>query len=142
MSLLPELDLTLDLTTVTWPEPWRPLTDEAEALAFGRVMNSEVACTVLGELHREIGAGHPLFGVECQPIAFNAEGEKEFLFLTNRPDKPLAMVHFTWHTESDPYYPSVMSFSSIADFLERNYISKSSPSTLPSAEADREPPAR
>lgn len=108
----------IDLEAVVWPEPWQPLTDEAEALAFGHIMNAEVADTVLGELQREICEGHSLYGLECRPIAHASE--KEFLFLTPIPGRPLVLVHFTWHKESDPYYPSLLPYKSLADFMERH----------------------
>ena len=107
-----------------WPIPWRPLTDEAEALAFGRrhvtmMGRPPVADTVLGELRREICDRHPLAGVECRPVAWNSWGSKDFLFLTARPDMPVALVHFTWAVERELAWPFVISYRSLRHFVWR-----------------------
>jgi hypothetical protein len=113
-----------DPTRFRWPTPWRPLTHDAEALAFGRMMNPAVARTVLGELRREICDRHPLAGVECRPVAWESWGRKEFLFLTRHHDMPVALVHFTWNAEPYPDWPFVVPYRSLSEFVrrERNWI--------------------
>jgi hypothetical protein len=112
-----ESDWTIDSATIGWPEPFARIMDEHAALAFGRAMNRAVASSVLGELHREICPTHPLFGVKCRPLAFDARIKKAFLFETDRPKLPLAVVHFTWTVESDPRWPWTTSFANIEEFF-------------------------
>lgn len=116
--------IALDPNCVRWPTPWRPIADDAAALAFGRWINPAVADTVLGELRREISATHPLSGVACRPVAWEAWGRKDFLFATARPDMPLALVHFTWSVERDPAWPFVIPYRSLRHFFwrERNWV--------------------
>jgi hypothetical protein len=118
-----------DPTRFWWPFPWQPLTDEAEALAFGREHATRMgapalADTVLGELWREICDRHPLAGVECRPVAWESRSKRDFLFLTARPDMPVARVHFTWIVEREPTWPFVVSYRSLRHFVwrERNWI--------------------
>jgi hypothetical protein len=113
-----------DPTRFRWPIPWRPLSDDAEALSFGRFINPNVATTVLGELRRETCDGHPLAGVACRPVAWNADGRKDFLFLTARPDMPVALVHFTWGVQKTPDWPFVIGYRGLEDFVrrERNWV--------------------
>lgn len=102
-----------------WPVPWCALVDEAEALAFGRWFNPNVASTVLEELRREICDQHPLVGVACRPVAWETESKKDFLFLTERPDMPVVLVHFTWTAEQKPDWPFVIPYKSLLDFVRR-----------------------
>jgi hypothetical protein len=108
--------------------PWRPLTDEGEALAFGRWYTSTVgaptvADTILGELRREICDRHPLAGVSCRPVAWESWSKKDFLFLTARSDMPVTLVHFTWAAEHEPEWPFVVPYRSLRHFTgrERNW---------------------
>jgi hypothetical protein len=113
-----------DPTRFRWPIPWRPLTDEVEALSFGRFINPNIATTVLDELKREICDRHPLAGVACRPVAWEAGSRKDFLFLTARPDMPVALVHFTWAVQEVPDWPFVIGYRSLEDFVrrERNWV--------------------
>ena len=115
------------IDSVRWPSPWRPIDDDYAALSFGRRFgNQPIADTVLGELRREICDEHPLYGRECTPVAFDADCPKEFLFLTDIPDAPVVLVHFTWHTEPKPDFPSIKRYASVQDFMrqERRYRKK------------------
>ena len=102
---------------VKWPKPWQPLDDDYTALAFGRRWGKgEIADTVLGELHREICDRHPLHSHKCIPVAYDTDCPKEFLFLTDLPDAPVVLVHFTWRKELKPDWPFIIRFKSITDF--------------------------
>ena len=107
----------IDPATIAWPAPWAAITDERVALSFGRAMNGAVGSSVIGELHREMCPTHPLVGVQCRPIAYDSKIKKDFLFETDRPDMPLALVHFTWAIESDPRWPWITAFANIEKFL-------------------------
>jgi hypothetical protein len=108
-----------DLKRVRWPIQWRPLIDDAEALSFGRFINTNIASTVLGELRREICDRHPLAAVECRPVAWNSPGGKDFLFVTNQPRLTVVAVHFTWCVESDPAWPWIKRYADLQDFIRR-----------------------
>ena len=73
----------IDPMRFRWPTPWRPTTDDTEALALGRWIDPSVATTVLGELRREVCDRHPLAGVECRPVAREGWSKKDFLFLAD-----------------------------------------------------------
>jgi len=102
---------------VKWPAPWAPITDEARALAFGRLQRPELAATVVEELRREICPDHPLFGVECRVLAWHTGNQREFLLETDRADMPLVLVHLTWSVESQPHWPFIIPYQSVEDFL-------------------------
>jgi hypothetical protein len=109
-------------TDVKWPSPWAPIGDEFEALANGRRWGNGVASTIIDELHREICEIHPLYGVGCIPIAYDARSGKEFVFLTDKLDAPVVLVHFTWNQERDPKWPFIVVYQNIEEFVrkERN----------------------
>jgi hypothetical protein len=108
----------IDPRTVVWPSPWQPIADEGVALTFGRSMSDGVAASIVGELHREICSTHPLFGVECRPLAYDARSKKDFLFETENAQMPLVMVHFTWAVENDPRWPFIIRFGRLDEFLK------------------------
>jgi hypothetical protein len=99
------------------PKDWEEITDDAVVLDFGRKINPEVASDVLSELQREICPQHPLFGVECRPIAWNIATKRHFLFVKNNNAMPLVSVHFTWHEETCEGYPAFSAFADFEDFL-------------------------
>jgi len=109
--------LSINPASVEWPKPWKPITNESDALAFGRQWNPQVSPTVLAELRRETGPGHRLHGVDCQPLV--SDGRKEFLFATDQPKSPVVLVHFTWHSETDPRWPATVAYASLREFLRK-----------------------
>lgn len=115
---LKDINRMIDAATITWPPPWAAITNERDALVFGRAMNSAVGSSVVGELQREICPTHPLFGVECRPLAYDAKIKKDFLFETNHVEMPLVVVHFTWAVESDPRWPWTIHFGNIDEFFD------------------------
>lgn len=76
-----------------------------------------VAPTVLGELRREICDRHPLYGIECIPLAYEFLVKKDFLFATERADMPLVLVHFTWTIETKPHWPFIIPYTSLRGFV-------------------------
>jgi len=109
--------LSIDPTSIAWPAPWRPITDESEALSFGRWINPQVAPTILGELRREICDRHPLYGVGCIPLAYDSRIKKDFLFASEHPEMPLVLVHFTWVVEAEPHWPFVIPYRTVRAFV-------------------------
>jgi hypothetical protein len=103
----------VDPAAVVWPRRWRPIA-EASSLFPSPIYPGESA---FAELQREICEGHPLYGVHCVPVAYDASTIKEFLFATARPDMPLAVVHFTGRPESDPEWPFVIPFLTLDAFF-------------------------
>ena len=100
------------------PKDWEPITDESAVLDFGRSINHEVASNVIDELKREVSSSHPLFGIECHPIAWNTMTRRNFLFATSDETMPYVSVHFTWHKEERAEYPAFSSFSNFNGFIE------------------------
>lgn len=68
------------------------------------------------ELQKETSLGHPLHGVTCHVVAFNTGDPNEFLFATDSPAAPLAFVHLTWRTESDPNWPYTVCYPGWGEF--------------------------
>lgn len=111
------------LDSIDLPRGWKRLISDAEALAFGKGMNREVADTVDEELKREVCEGHLLFNMKCRAVAYDAVFLKDFLFITDDIEKPLASVHFTWAVENEhTICPYTHLFRSLEDFLK--YITK------------------
>lgn len=105
-----------------WPSPWAPVVDEASHLGLpgARAALSRtgpLAKSLSAELQREVATGHPLRGVECVAIGFNKDDENEFLFRTNRPEFPLAVVRLTWMVEKSPKWPPVRTLATFEDFV-------------------------
>ena len=99
------------------PKPWMPIEND-NALALGRMLYSDtIADTVQDELQREICEGHPLYGVECSPVAYDADTGHDFLFLTGKPGSPFILVHFTWKEETQPEFPFIIEFRCFDDFI-------------------------
>jgi len=104
-----------------WPSPWALIVDEASHLGLPGARASisrsaPLAKSLSAELQREVVAGHPLKGVTCVAIGFNKDDENEFLFATNHPDYPLAVVRLTWMVEKSPRWPRAQSLAMFADF--------------------------
>jgi hypothetical protein len=78
--------------------------------------SAPLAKSLSAELQREVVAGHPLKGVMCVAIGFNKDDENEFLFATNHPEFPLAVVRLTWMVEKSPRWPRSQSLATFAEF--------------------------
>lgn len=57
------------------------------------------------ELRRECAPGHLLHGVRCHSVAIRRHQKESVFWLPDR--KEWAVVHLTWHEETDPYWPTV-----------------------------------
>ena len=92
---------------VEWQHPWEPILDENDAK---RLRN---------ELEQEASTNHPLFRVDAIAVARRVDCD-DVLFLTDLPDRPLAVVHLTWRgsTEANPQWPGVRFFESWQEWQE------------------------
>lgn len=73
-----------------WPHPWVPVP---------RLTGTGSADSREAELRREVSSGHPLYGLVCKAVAWNADDPDDVLFVTNDPTMPLAFVHLMWKGE-------------------------------------------
>jgi hypothetical protein len=91
---------------IMWPEPWAPIErpDKREALQ--------------AELHSELSASHPLFGLSVVALARRYDQDDVLFELS---DGRVAEVHLTWSRkpERDPAWPRTTIFSSAAVWAER-----------------------
>ena len=89
-----------------WPDPWEPVTYSGEIL--------------VGELRRELPAGHALSGVPVVAVARRTNCD-DVLFATADPSKPIAVVHLTWsgRAELGPRLPPTMLYEGWQDWIER-----------------------
>lgn len=75
---------------IEWLEPWTPESDEDGLLA--------------NELRREVCDHHILFGINVRAVGRRIDCD-DVLFVTDDPQKPIAVVHLTWRIESDRSWP-------------------------------------
>src|SRR5262245_36198653 len=92
--------------TMDWLKPWEPLKDSGEVYVV--------------ELRKELGSRHVLFDVPVRAIARHV-GCDDVLFATADPANPLAVVHLTWasRTEPDPRWPCTTLYRNLQDWIER-----------------------
>ena len=93
-----------ELLTDKLPENWIMLTEE-EVKKF------------TDELVFEICDTHELFGKNLTALARRWRRD-DFLFASLDAPDGAYVVHLTWRKETDPYWPAVLSFKSVADFCE------------------------
>jgi len=87
---------------VEWLSPWYSIADNA-----AQVQAMEA------ELRRELGRGHPLFGVPVRAVA-RREDRDDVLFTLEDGTGRVAVVHLTWtySPPERPPWPSTMVFAS------------------------------
>ena len=49
--------------------------------------------------------GHLLFGLNTKVVSVCTVTHKDFVFVTDDNSKPIAIVHLTWSSETDPLFP-------------------------------------
>lgn len=87
-----------------------------------QLLSSEPAEQFELELHREICPEHVLYSVPVRALA-RLQQRDDFLFQV--PDDCYAHVHFTWHPETNPTFPSTDIFPSLVEwrlFLDEEEI--------------------
>ena len=94
--------------SINFAEPWESCDDQGFA----------------DELHREIPAGHILYGVKVKVIGNRIDCD-DFLFAL--PNGRFAWVHLTWKVESSPEWPATLIYETLEDAQAsiRNNIEKS-----------------
>lgn len=88
---------------IKWSQPWIPEFDEEDLL--------------VRELQREVCDHHILFGVNARAVGRRIDCD-DVLFVTDDPQKPIAVVHLTWRIESDPSLPITSIFDGWQDWVE------------------------
>lgn len=69
------------------------------------------------ELKREVPAGHVLRDV-CVNAVARRQDKDDVLFALQDGTGRVAVVHLTWQVETDPAWPTVSMFQTIASWLE------------------------
>lgn len=69
------------------------------------------------ELRREVCGRHILFGINVRAVGTRIDCD-DVLFVTDDPQKPIAVVHLTWRVESDPTWPITRIFNGWHDWIE------------------------
>ena len=111
---------------IVWLKPYEAIQDEDDCLEFGRIHNEVfdpdvppeliVADTLVDELLREMAPGHCLEGMSFKAVASCAVDPNNFVFLTNDPEYPIALVHLTWLAEEHPGYPACQLYDSLEEW--------------------------
>jgi hypothetical protein len=69
------------------------------------------------ELEREVPTGHLLRDVAVRSVA-RRQDKDDILFALQDGTGRVAVVHLTWHVETDPAWPSVSMFQDLSSWLE------------------------
>jgi hypothetical protein len=73
------------------------------------------------ELAREVCCGHILFGAKVEAVALRVDRD-DVLFEVQFAGMPLAVVHLTWRTESNPSRPTTKLFESWDHWVREEMI--------------------
>lgn len=106
-----------------WPPPWIKLPDNYVALNTDALFAADFDDETTGgadkvlndELHREMPEGHILYQLATKVVAVCTVTHKDFVYVTDDPDKPIAIVHLTWSQETNPAWPRTQVISSLHD---------------------------
>jgi len=94
---------------IQFREPWRPIPHDYASKAEA-------------ELHREMCAGHVLFGRTVTAVGINGiDCDDILLYLGDTPPQ-FAVVHLTWKQESDPEWPWTVLYDSLTAWVEQGMI--------------------
>jgi hypothetical protein len=103
---------------------WVLMHNEQECLTVARWFNCPfedrpTTSSIDEELDYELlSEQHPLFGIKCQPIAYDRENHNEYILLTAKPSMRITLIHLTWSREKKPEYLRVLGFASLAEFAK------------------------
>lgn len=68
------------------------------------------------ELHREIPPGHLLYGLTTTVVAVCTVTHKDFIFATNDPVQPIALVHLMGTKGTTPKWPYTTVFRTLDEW--------------------------
>ena len=71
------------------------------------------------ELKSELPEGHVLYAAQVRPVAVHVLTHKDFIFSTDIPESPIAVVHLSWKSESDPDWPMTRVYLTLEDWSEK-----------------------
>ena len=99
---------SFDSSALQWREPWQPI-------------SSHYASNAEAELHREMCAGHVLFGRSLTAFGNRIDCD-DILFYLGDTSPQFAVVHLTFQRESDPKWPHTVLYDSLGACLEQCMI--------------------
>ncbi len=110
-----------------WQFPWRQLGDDYSVMSWDNPEDFEPSNDppkqlLADELHREMVAGHKLFGETVVASAVYVLTHKDFVFTTANPEKPIACVHLTWSTETDPTWPMTTIYRTLDEWIAQMHV--------------------
>lgn len=97
-----------DASQIQWRVPWWPVPQEDDAV------------TVV-ELHREMCAGHVLFGRTVQTVGRRQDCD-DVLFYLGEAVPHFAVVHLSYARETRPEWPSTSLFNTLGDWIAQCMI--------------------
>ncbi len=97
-----------DASQIQWREPWQ-------------LISPDYAPKAEAELHREMCAGHVLFGRSAAAIGRRKDCD-DVLFYLGEALPRFAVVHLTFQQETRPEWPRTSVFDSLDDWLQQCMI--------------------
>jgi hypothetical protein len=97
-----------DPSQIQWRVPWWPVPPEHDA-------------GTAAELHREMCAGHVLFGRTVQAVGRRQDCD-DVLFYLGEAVPQFAVVHITYARETRPEWPETVFFDTLEGWIERSMI--------------------
>jgi hypothetical protein len=97
--------IRLDASQIQWREPWLAI-------------SPDLAPKFESEIHREMCAGHVLFGHSVAAVG-RRQDRDDFLFYLGDSAPRFAVVHLTYQQETRPTWPKTSLFDSLAAWLEQ-----------------------
>ena len=97
-----------DASQIQWREPWL-------------AVSPDLAPKFVAELHRELCAGHVLFGRSVAAVGRRQDCD-DILFYLGDTAPRFAVVHLTQQRETRPEWPKTSLFDSLAAWTEQRMI--------------------
>lgn len=97
-----------DTSQIQWREPWHAIAPDYAAIAEA-------------EIHREMCAGHILFGRSVTAIGYRQDCD-DVLFYLGEVVPRFAVVHLSYQRETRPEWPSTKLFDTLIEWVEQCLI--------------------
>jgi len=97
-----------DVSKIRWRDPWHAI-------------SSDYASKAEVEIHREMCAGHVLFGRSVAAVGYRQDCD-DVLFYVGESAPSFAVVHLTYQKETRPEWPATALFDSLAAWTEQCMI--------------------